>query len=193
MKKNLELGECSMSFVPTKVFFTKGVGRGNDQLTSFEHALRKAGIAPFNLVSVSSIFPPGAKIISKKEGLKLLKPGQIVYVVMARASSNEPNRLLVTAIGCATPADKKIYGYLSEHHAFGETEKKAADYAEDLAASMLASTLGIEFDPETAWNEREKYFKMSGKIVRTTNVTQSALVDKNGKWTSVVAAAVLIP
>lgn len=182
-----------MSFVPSKVFFTKGVGRSNDQLTSFEHALRKAGIAQFNLVSVSSIFPPGAKIVPKEQGLKYLKPGQIVFVVMSRIACDEPNRLLVASVGCATPADKKTYGYLSEHHSYGQTERKAADFAEDLAASMLASTLGIEFDPETAWNDREKYFKMSKKIVQTTNVTQSALGDKDGKWTSVIAAAVLLP
>ena len=181
-----------MDFLPKKVFFTNGVGKSKDQLTSFELALRDAGIAPFNLVMVSSIFPPGAKIISKKEGLKYLKQGQVVFCVMSRLSSDEPNRMLVASVGCAVPSDKKTYGYLSEHHAFGQTEKKAADYAEDLAASMLASTLGIEFDPETDWNQREKYFKMSKKIVRTTNVTQSARVDKNGKWTSVVAAAVLI-
>ncbi len=182
-----------MDFVPSKIFFTKGAGKSKDQLTSFELALRDAGIAPFNLVSVSSILPPGAKIISKKEGLKLLKPGQVVFVVMARLSSNEPNRLLAASIGCAIPADKKTYGYLSEHHAFGQKERKAADYAEDLAASMLASTLGIKFDPDIAWNEREEYFKMSGKIVRTRNITQSAVSDKTGKWTSVIAAAVLVP
>ncbi len=181
-----------MNFVPKKVFFTKGVGKGMDQLTSFEHALRNAGIAPYNLVSVSSILPPGAKIISRKEGLKQLEPGKIVFVVMSRASCNEPNRLLAASIGCAIPADKKSYGYLSEHHAFGQTEKKAAEFAEDLAASMLASTQGIAFDPETAWNEREQHFKMSGKIVRTKEITQSAVADKHGKWTSVLAAAVLI-
>ncbi len=181
-----------MSFVPSRIFFTKGVGKGNDQLTSFEHALRRAGIAPYNLVTVSSIFPPGAKIISREEGLKLLKPGQILFVVMSKIACNEPNRLMVASVGCAIPKDKKIYGYLSEHHMFGQTERKAADFSEDLAASMLASTLGIEFDPESAWNEREKYFKMSGKIVYSTNITQSALSDKNGKWTSVLAAAVLV-
>ena len=181
-----------MDFVPTKIFFTNGVGKSKDQLHSFEMALRDAGIAPYNLVSVSSILPPGAKIISKKEGLKYLKPGQVVFLVMSRASCNEPNRLLAASIGAAEPADKKMYGYLSEHHSFGQTEKKSADYAEDLAASMLASTLGIDFDSETAWDEREKYFKMSSKLVRTSNVTQSAVSDKHGKWTSVVAAAVLI-
>jgi arginine decarboxylase len=181
-----------MDFVPKRIFFTKGVGKSHDQLTSFELALRDAGIAPYNLVSVSSIFPPGAKLVPREKGLKSLKPGQVVFVVMARLASNEPNRLLATAIGGAMPADKKTYGYLSELHEYGLTERKAAEKAEDLAASMLASTLGISFDPETGWNEREKYFKMSGKIVRTFNVTQTAEADKNGRWTSVIAAAVLL-
>lgn len=181
-----------LDLLAKKVFFTNGVGKSKDQLTSFEFALRDAGIAQFNLVTVSSIFPPDAKVVSRAEGLKHLKPGQIVLVVMARVSSNEPNRLLAASIGCALPSDHSTYGYLSEHHGYGQVEKKAGEYAEDLAASMLASTLGLEFSPETAWDEREKYFKMSGKIVRTINTTQSAIVDKGGKWTSAIAAAVLI-
>lgn len=181
-----------MDFVPKKVFFTKGVGRSTEQLTSFELALRDAGIAPYNLVTVSSIMPPGAQIVSRTEGLKELKNGQVLFVVMSRISSNEPNRLLAASVGCAIPSEKEMYGYLSEHHSFGQTEEKAGEYAEDLAASMLASTLGMEFDTEKAWDEREQYFKMSGKIVRTTNITQSAVADKTGKWTSVIAAAVLI-
>jgi len=181
-----------MQFVPKKIFFTKGVGRSKEQLTSFELALRDAGIAPFNLVTVSSILPPGAEVVSRKEGLEHLKPGQIVFVVLSRCASDEPNRLVAAAVGCAIPAEKNTYGYLSEHHAFGQTEEKAGEYAEDLAASMLASTLGLEFDTNAAWDERENYFKMSGKIVRTTNMTQSAVCDKDGKWTSVLAAAVLI-
>jgi len=84
------------------------------------------------------------------------------------------------------------YGYLSEHHSFGETEEKAGEYAEDLAASMLASTLGVEFDSNQAWDEREQIYKVSGKIVKTYNITQSAVADKNGLWTTVVDAAVFI-
>lgn len=181
-----------MDFIPKKVFFTKGVGRSKEQLTSFEFALRDAGISPFNLVSVSSILPPKADIIPKSEGLKHLRSGQVVFTVMSRSASNEPNRLIAASVGCAIPADRESYGYLSEHHGFGQNEEKAGDYAEDLAATMLASSLGVEFDSDTAWDEREQYFKMSGKIVRTMNVTQSAVSDKDGKWTSVVAAAVLI-
>jgi arginine decarboxylase len=182
----------NFSFVPTKVFFTKGAGRHRHYLQSFDLALKDAGISPLNLVSVSSILPSNCKRISKEEGIKSLKPGQIVFCVMARNCTNEPNRLIAASVGCAFPADPNDYGYLSEHHSFGEKEAIAGEYAEDLAASLLASTLGVEFDSDQAWDEREHLYKMSGKIVRSSNVTQTAEGDKNGLWTSVVAAAVFV-
>ena len=180
-------------YVPTKIFFTKGVGRHKDYLQSFELALRDAKIEICNLVTVSSIFPPGCRRISTDEGIKSLQPGQITFCVMARNSTNEPNRLIASSIGVATPADISQYGYLSEHHPFGDTDEKAGEYAEDLAATMLASTLGLEFNPDQAWDEREKIYKMSGKIVKTFNITQSAEGDKNGLWTTVVSTAILLP
>jgi arginine decarboxylase len=179
--------------VPQKIFFTKGVGRHKDYLQSFELALRDAKIEKCNLVTVSSIYPPGCKRITTEEGLKMLQPGQITFAVMARNATNEPNRLIAASIGVAIPADVTTYGYLSEHHPFGETDEKAGDYAEDLAATMLASTLGVEFDSNTAWDDREKIYKMSGKIVRTFNITQSAEGHKDGIWTTVVACAILLP
>lgn len=179
--------------VPRKVFFTKGVGVHKDKLASFELALREAGIETCNLVYVSSILPPKCRVISKKDGIKLLKPGQITFCVMARSETNEPNRLIAAAIGMAMPKDKSNYGYLSEHHTFGETAKKAGDYAEDLAATMLATTLGIEFDAEQAWKEREQIYKASGHIFKTQNICQSAEGNKDGLWTTAIAAAVFFP
>ena len=79
---------------------------------------------------------------------------------------------------------------MSEHKAYGESEKIAGNYAEDLAAAMLASTLGIEFDEDKNWDEKKEVFKISDKIVRTTNITQSSVV-KNG-YTTVVAAAIFL-
>ncbi len=180
-------------YVPSKIFFTKGVGKHKDYLSSFELALRNAGIEICNLVSVSSIFPPGCKRISREEGLKYIQPGQVTFAVMARNSTNEPNRLIAASIGVAIPADESQYGYLSEHHPFGIKEKIAGDYSEDLAAQMLATTLGIDFNAEADWNEREQVFKLSGKIVKTFNITQSAEGDRTGLWTTVIAAAVLLP
>ncbi len=178
--------------VPSRVFFVKGVGFHKDKLASFELALRDAGIQFCNLVYVSSIYPPKCKIIPKEEGLKTLKHGQIVFCVMARTETNEPNRLVAAAIGLAVPKDDDGYGYLSEHHSFGETGKKAGEYAEDLAATMLASTLGIEFDSDKAWEEREQTYKASGKIFKTMHICQSSEGHKEGLWTTAIAAAVLI-
>ncbi|KPL04223.1 MAG: pyruvoyl-dependent arginine decarboxylase [candidate division Zixibacteria bacterium SM23_73_2] len=179
--------------VPKKIFLTKGVGKHQEKLSSFELALRSAYIEHLNLVQVSSIFPPGCKLISRAAGLRYLDDGQIVFTVMSRNSTNEPNRLISTSVGLAIPQDKTQYGYLSEHVAYGETEKKAGDYAEDLAATMLATTLGIEIDPDRSYDEKKEIWKISGEIVRTTNITQSAKGDKNGLWTTVVSAAIFVP
>lgn len=182
-----------MIMTPKKVFFTKGVGSHKDRLASFEVALRKAGIEKQNLVYVSSILPPHCKTISVKQGIKLLSPGQITFCVMARNDTNEPNRLISAAVGVAVPKEKEKYGYLSEHHAHGETAKVSGDYAEDLAASMLATTLGIPFDAEEAWDTRKQVYRASGHLFKTQHICQSAEGDKSGKlWTTVIAAAVFI-
>jgi arginine decarboxylase len=179
-------------YVPSKMFFTRGVGRHSEKLTSFEMALRDAGVSEFNLVSVSSIFPPQCRVISKKQGLQLLKPGQILFCVMSKNATNEPHRLIASSVGVAIPKDKSQYGYLSEHHSCGETDSRAGDYAEDLAASMLATILGVDFDPEASYDEKKDIWKISGKIVKTMNITQSAIGDNRKLWTTVFTAAILI-
>ena len=184
--------ELGKDMVPKRIFFTKGVGKHRERLTSFELALRDAGIAAQNLVRVSSIFPPNCKLLARKEGVKYLHPGEVVFAVVAENSTREPHRLLASSIGVAIPADRNTYGYLSEHHSFGETEDAAGEYAEELAAEMLATTLNVEFDPDRSWDEKKQIYRLSNKIVRTANVTQSAVGDKRALWTTVIASAVLI-
>ena len=111
---------------------------------------------------------------------------------MSRNATKESNRLISASIGLAIPTDKSHYGYVSEHHDFGQPAKKVGDYAEDLAASMLASTLGIELDIDKSYDEKKEQWKISGKIVRSMNITQSAKGDIHGLWTTVLAAAVFI-
>ena len=178
--------------VPSRMFFTRGVGKHRHNLQSFEVALRNAGIAHFNLVKVSSIFPAGCRIISRRTGLKQLAPGQITYCVLAEARTNEPNRLVSAGIGLAIPAGKGRFGYISEHHGYGLTERRCADLVEDMAASMLATTQGIELDPDKAYDERREIYRAKGLVVRTRAIAQTAEGDKNGLWTTVVAAAVFV-
>ncbi|MCW5882604.1 MAG: arginine decarboxylase, pyruvoyl-dependent [Anaerolineae bacterium] len=181
-----------MRFVPRKLFLTRGVGVHAEKLTSFEMALRDAGIAQFNLVRVSSIFPPGCRIIPREQGLQAIEPGEIVFVVLAESASNEPRRVVSSAIGVSLPADPSMYGYLSEHHSYGQTEQEAGDYAEDLAAGMLATVLGVPFDLDRDYLERREQYRVGGHIVDTTSISMSAVSDEQGRWTTVICAAVLL-
>jgi arginine decarboxylase len=179
--------------IPKYLFLTKGVGSHKERLASFELALRSGGIHRCNIVNVSSIIPPGCKLISKENGLKMLQPGEITFAVLSKNSVKEPQRLIAASVGVAIPSNKDSYGYLSEHHSFGQSAEAAGDYAEDLAATMLATTMGVPFDSDKAWDEKKQIFKTSGMIIKTSNVTQSAKGEKSGQWTTVVAAAVFIP
>ena len=179
--------------IPRYMFLTKGVGKHKECLASFELALRNAGIHRCNLVTVSSIIPPGCKLITKEQGLKMLKSGEITFAVLSKNSVKESQRLITASVGVAIPSNKDSYGYLSEHHSFGQTAETAGNYAEDLAASMLATTMGIPFDSEQDWDEKKQIFQTSGMIIKTSNITQSAKGDENGQWTTVLAAAVFVP
>ncbi|MBG0775546.1 MAG: arginine decarboxylase, pyruvoyl-dependent [Desulfovibrionaceae bacterium] len=179
------------SFVPKRAFFTRGIGRHQAKLQSFELALRDAGIEKQNLVYVSSIFPPKCQLISLEEGRAELLPGQVTFCVMARNATDEKGRLVGSAVGLAFPTDNENYGYISEHHAFGQDESEIGDYAEDLAATMLATTLGVDFDPDTGFDERREIYRMSGKIVDSASapcVTKGV----SGVWTTTISAVVFL-
>ncbi|MCG3177907.1 MAG: Pyruvoyl-dependent arginine decarboxylase [Phycisphaerae bacterium] len=179
--------------VPRRAFFTRGVGIHRHRLQSFELALRRAGIEKLNLVRVSSIWPPQCKLMPARIGLDMIKPGQITHVVLADSSTDEPGRLICAGLGLAKPKRGDQYGYISEHHGYGLTHKKCSDLVEDMAATMLATTLGIEFDPDTAYDERKEVYRMSGKIVMTRSHVQTAKGNKDGLWTTVISSAVFIP
>lgn len=179
-----------LNLVPKKAFLTKGVGHHRERLTSFEMALREADIAKYNLVQVSSIFPPHCELVDVEDGVKMLTPGQIVFAVVAKAETNEPSRLAASAIGLAIPKDPSHHGYISEHHAFGQRTEPAGDYAEDLAASMLATVLGVPFNPDEAWDERREQWRVSGEIVKTLHISCTAPAEDDGRWVTVVSALV---
>ena len=180
-----------LDLVAKKLFLTKGMGVHEDKLTSFEYALRNAGIAGTNLVLISSIFPPGAKLISRAAGLKLIKPGQILFTIYSKNQTNEPRRHITASVGIAQPKDKSRYGYLSEYDSFGQSQKEAGDYAEDIAAQMLASSLGIPFDIDKSWDEKRQQFTKPATLPNLHEATKTR-GNKDGKWTTTFAAAVIL-
>jgi arginine decarboxylase len=124
------------------------------------------------LVPVSSIFPPGCKLISKEEGLEYLQSGQIVFVVMAKNSTNEPNTRISASVGLAYPRDRSTHGYLSEYVSSEDVEF-TGKYAEELSREMLKSKFGFSDD-----------------MVESTNVSVSSIC--SGLYTTVVALAVFV-
>jgi arginine decarboxylase len=178
--------------IPNRVFLTHGVASHRERLTAFEYALREADIEQQNLVAVSSILPPHCELIPRSAGVAALSPGEITFCVMARAETNEPGRWIMAGVGLARPKDSAHYGYISEHHGFGMSEAETSEYVEDLAATMLASTLGIEFNPDAAWDERKRVYEMSNLIVDTHSIAAAAHGAPRGDWTCVVAAAVFL-
>lgn len=175
--------------LPTKIFLTRGCGQHKEKLISFEIALREAGINPFNLVRVSSIFPPGCSLVAREGGLKLLAPGQIVFLVMSENATDEPHRLISSSIGMAVPENGRSFGYLAEHEGFGQREKEAGRYTEDLAVEMLATKLGRRYDGR---RREGRLYRLSPKmLVSTGSITQTA-TGSAGLWTTTIAAAVLV-
>jgi len=164
--------------IPKFMFLTKGVGSHKERLASFELALRSAGIHRCNIVNVSSIIPPRCKLIPKEQGLKRLQPGEITFAVLSKNSVKEPQRLIAASIGVAIPSNKDSYGYLSEHHSFGQSAEAAGDYAEDLAATMLATTMGIPFDSDKVWDEKKQIFKTSGCLLYTSPSPRDATLSR---------------
>jgi arginine decarboxylase len=180
------------SWIPKKIFLTKGAGQHREKLASFELALREAGIASLNLITVSSILPPKCEFIDRKVGVKLLSHGQVVPIVLARSESNNPSELVSSGVGVAVPREREDYGYLSEHHGVNLTDEQMEEYVEDLAAEMLATTYGLKFDPDASWDEKRELWKIDDRIVNTRSVIRTAIVSPDGLWTTTVAAAVLI-
>lgn len=179
-------------YVPKKAFLTRGSGFHKNELQSYELALRDAGIEKLNLVNVSSIFPHLCEIITPDQGLALLEPGKITFVVMARLHTNEYRRLIGASIGIAFPSDRNTYGYISEFHDYGKDELELGDFAEDLASTMLATTQGIEFDPDKDYDERREIYLMSGKVVEALSFPCVAHGQKGG-YVTVVSCVVFLP
>ena len=162
--------------VPKFAFLIKGKGEDKSQLQAFDIALREAGPLVHNLVTVSSILPAGCKFISKEEGINMLEPGQITFCVMARQDSNVLGEVISASIGTAQLRDKNHYGFISEHHAIGQSEKEAGDYAENLAVQMFALKLALSKDELS--------------FIKSSNTTQAAEVTKKGIWTCVLSICV---
>ncbi len=147
---------------PKKVFFTKGVGRHNEKIGSFEKALREANIAKYNIVEVSSILPPKVKIIKPEKGVKDLTEGEIIYCVLSENSTYKKEKIK-SSLGVAIPKQNRR-GFIIEKSGKKEIKGKAKSIAEDL----------LEEDVEDSFE------------------VMAEAKGKEGTWTTVITASVFL-
>ena len=164
----------AQDLVPKKVFLTSGKGMHESRLGAFENALRQAGIEKYNLVRVSSIMPPECKFVSKTEGLKEFKPGEIVFCVLSDSYTNNPEDSVSAAIATAYHNDSSIHGYVAEIKEKNSSLEKTEQKAVALAKNML----------ETISKSKTK--------MECKSIVEYSKPSSSGKWTCVICAAVFI-
>lgn len=150
--------------VPSAVFPVTGIGRHEDRIGSFEMALRDAGIAPYNLVPVSSVIPPDATVVAPDEGRAALDAGEITHCVLAREDTRRA-QAVAAAVGVAIGGEH--HGYAVEQT--GRDEQDVAGRAERVATDLLD-------------REPDRRFTVS-----------AATTGEDGVWTTAVAAVVFVP
>ena len=161
-------------YVPSEVFLVTGVGNHSAPVASFEHALRDAGVEPYNLVSVSSILPPEAEFVEPHEGVERLSPGQVVHAVLGRETVTEGRAS--AAVGVARAEEG--HGYFIERSGV----ENAGDSAETLAREMIETS-------ETAGTS-----ETTGGVAESFSVEATAVAEEGGdEHTTAVAAAVFVP
>ena len=180
--------------VPRKVLLAKGVGVHKEMLTSRELAMTDAGVEKMNMIKASSIIPPRCEIVPLREGKKELMIGQMAFAILAQCQTYEPHKRISAAIGIAKPDDPDMYGFfteIEEDQGYGKTQQKAAEEVMYLAISNLAMSWRAKWN-DKMFDPKKKVYRIKNKTVRVSNVTQSALGDPDGKYTTVFVAAVFV-
>jgi arginine decarboxylase len=165
-------------FVPRRVFFTSGVGRHEQERVATQHAMAAAGVPRVNLVKISSVIAPRCQIISRQQGIRLLRSGSIVFAVIAQGMTKEPHQRVTPAIAWSKPEDENETGFIAEveeQNANGLSEKAAEDRVGEEALILQAAHFGVKVNAERAWagRGRSRSVRLGGKRVRVGSLCAS--------------------
>ena len=125
--------------IPKEFFTTSGSATSPvSELNAFDLALKNAGIAQCNLVSVSSILPPHC--VEKNH--QSIPPGCITYAVIARMDGDEGTTI---GAGIAWTWEKNgNYGLVAEAH--GYMDQDALKEILEWKVREMAKIRGIEIN-----------------------------------------------
>ncbi|MCL0058672.1 arginine decarboxylase, pyruvoyl-dependent [Dehalococcoidia bacterium] len=126
--------------VPNTVVFFQGSAEGENPLNAFDNALLDAGVGHLNLLKVSSVVPPGAKIANPSdcEIKAACQPGAIVPCVMTSFHSSQSGEIISACIGVGLPIDAFQYGMIYEYASVGDQA-----HTVEVVKNMINSALAI--------------------------------------------------
>ena len=163
--------------IPYEYFLTKGKGESSAgskglpyETGSYDAALNVAGIENTNVIEYTSVIPIEAKQISKEEGLKRLKWGEVLECIKAQSNGRRGSKVsaAVMTTTIEDPKGKYLGGFACEYSGSGTKE--------DAEASLAESITGII--------ERRGYGKLKGGgnlKLYTDNVTDNGYKIHPGK------------
>jgi arginine decarboxylase len=182
-------------WVPSRVFFSQGVGTGETHRVAMQHATQQAGVSECNLVKTSSVIPPGCRIISREQGTRLLRPGAVVHAVIATGNTNEPSQLLSAALCWAQPDDPAEHGTITEveqEETIGKSAKDASDEAGEALVTIVAEQARARVDAKRIWSRlRGSRLKVGRMNLRVGSIAPTA-VGPEGEIRFAVVLAVAV-
>lgn len=183
-----------MAWVPTRVFMTAGVGVHELERVAVQHAMRDAGVADSNMIKVSSVMAPGLRIISREEGIRLLRPGNMVCAVIAQGQTDQPHQRVTPALAWAQPEKKGVPGYIAEVEedlAKGMSEATATKQVGEEVLELMAMRLRVKIDAERLWENRgrERMVRIGGTRVRVGALCASTVGPEERDGKKLTAAA----
>ncbi len=105
---------------PKAISLVAGAGEGRTELNAFDRALMDAGVANLNFVKVSSIMPPGARVVP----LPRIFPGMIVPAVYVQIVGHVPGERIAAALAVGT--HRTDHGVIMEYSHSGTGENAEA-------------------------------------------------------------------
>lgn len=156
-----------------------GKGYGKTPLSAFDAALKDAGIYNYNLITMSSIIPPGSKIKEKKFVTPDDEYGNKLYVVKSEIRTRESGKFIGAALGWYQLPDGR--GVFVEHEEIGETK----DAVESNLSDNIRKSL-IDLCHFRDIRVVEKRMKMKTSILEVKDSPASVLVlgvYKSEGWT----------
>ena len=139
-----------------RIYISQGKGEGHTPKSAFDDALYDAGLGNLNLISVSSIIPPGVEIETNRKLMPKWPVGSFVHAVIGVSTAKKGDKTGI-ALGWAIAEEG---GIIMEQE--GHMCSKTADMAVKIALEEMktrrswnwigdSTTISIEIKPSQPW------------------------------------------